>query len=271
MFRQNTLKRDLAAGKIACGYAVMSRSPMIVEMLGYSGFDWLFIDTEHVPISSDTALENLIRAAEVSHTVPIVRVKENREQYIRNAFELGAMGVVVPHVATREDAERAVSYARFPLKGVRGADPTVRSAKYRTGNFSWDEFITSSNEEAMVIPLLEDKIFMNHLDDILDTEGIDAVSFGPTDYALSLGLNLLYDFDHPKIVEAFEAVVEGANKRGLPVLAAVNPCSVAQSQKLSEMGVKFQLFGTDIALISNSINMVMNDVVTKVREKGESI
>jgi len=121
MFKENTLKKDLAAGKITCGYAVMSRSPLIVEMLGYSGFDWLFIDTEHVPIYSDMTLENMIRAAEASEVVPIVRVKENREQYIRNALEAGAMGVVVPHVATKEDAERMVSYANFPPKGFDDA------------------------------------------------------------------------------------------------------------------------------------------------------
>ena len=117
MFKENKLKRDLAAGKTCRGVAVMSHSPLVVEMLGYTGFDWLFIDSEHAPIYSDTVLENLIRAAEVSGTVPIVRVKENREQYIRNALEAGAMGVVVPHVATKEDAERAVSYARFPPQG----------------------------------------------------------------------------------------------------------------------------------------------------------
>ena len=265
MFRENTLKKDLAAGKIVSGFAVMSRSPIIVEMLGYSGFDWLFIDTEHVPIYSDMTLENLIRAAEASDVVPIVRVKENREQYIRNALEAGAMGVVIPHVATREDAERAVAYANFPPKGIRGSDPTVRSAKYRTGDFSWDAFIKYSNEEAMVIPLLEDKGFLENLDDILDVEGINAVSFGPTDYALSLGLNLLYDFDHPRIAEAFEAVIDGANKRNLPVLAAVNPCTVEQSAKLADMGVRFQLFGTDIALIAGSIDNLMKDVVSKVK------
>jgi 4-hydroxy-2-oxoheptanedioate aldolase len=265
MFRENTLKKDLAAGKIVCGYAVMSRSPLIVEMLGYSGFDWLFIDTEHVPVYSDMTLENMIRAAEASNVVPIVRVKENREQYIRNALEAGAMGVVVPHVATKEDAEKAVSYAKFPPQGIRGADPTVRSAKYRTGDFSWDAYINYSNEEAMVIPLLEDKTFLKNLDDILDVPGIGAVSFGPTDYALSIGLNLLYDFDHPSIAEAFDAVIEGANRRNLPVLAAVNPCTVEQSVKLAGMGVKFQLFGTDIALIAGSINSLMNDVVSKVK------
>lgn len=265
MFRKNNLKQDLAAGKVVRGMAVMSRSPMIVEMLGYTGFDWLFIDTEHVPIGSDLKLEEMIRAAEVSGPTPIVRVKENREQYVRNALEAGAMGVVVPHVATKADAEAAASFARFPPQGIRGADPTVRSARFRSGDFDWDEFIRTSNEEAMVIPLLEDKEFLDNLDDILDTEGIDAVSFGPTDYALSLGLNLLYDFEHPKIVEAFEAVVEGAKKRNLPVLSAVNPCTVEQSQKLTEMGVRFQLFGTDIAFIATSLNELMTEVIGKCK------
>ena len=88
----NPLKQALSEGKLVCGCAVMSRSPVIVEMLGYSGFDFVFIDTEHTPIGSDQTLENLIRAAEVSNTVPIVRVKENKEHYIRNALEAGANG-----------------------------------------------------------------------------------------------------------------------------------------------------------------------------------
>lgn len=259
------LKKALAEEKPVCGCASMSRSPMIIEMLGYTGFDFVFIDTEHTPISSDQTLENLIRAAEASGIVPIVRVKENREHYIRNALEAGAKGVVVPHVATKEDAENAVKYARFPLRGVRGADPTVRSAKYKCGDFNWDAFIKQSNAEAMVIPLLEDKEFLGNLDEILSVEGLDAVSFGPTDYAMSLGLNLLYDFNHPKIVEAFEAVIAGAKKRGLPILSAVNPPTVEQSKKLSDMGVTFQLFNTDISIISGALNALMKDVVSKVK------
>jgi 4-hydroxy-2-oxoheptanedioate aldolase len=265
MMRENILKSALSDGKVVCGLAVMSRSPILVEMLGYTGFDFVFIDTEHVPIGSDMALENLIRAAEASNIVPIVRVKENKEHYIRNALEAGAQGVVIPHVATREDAEKAVKCARFPLRGIRGADPTVRSARYRCGDFNWEEFIRKSNEEAMVIPLLEDKEFLPNLEDILSVDGIDALSFGPTDYALSLGLNLLYDYNHPKLVEAFEAVIKGAMGKGLPVLSAVNPPTVEQSKKLQDMGVRFQLLGTDIAHISATFHALMQDVVLKIR------
>jgi len=153
----------------------------------------------------------------------------------------------------------------FLSKAFRGADPTVRSARYRSGDFNWEEFVKKSNEETMVIPLLEDKEFLPNLEDIFSVDGIDALSFGPTDYALSLGLNLLYDFNHPKVVKAFEAVVEGAKGKGLPVLSAVNPMTVEQSKKLKDMGVRFQLFGTDIAVISSAFNGLMKDVVSKIR------
>ena len=263
--RKNPLRRALSEGKVVCGLAVMSRSPILVEILGYTGFDFVFIDTEHVPIGSDMTLENLIRAAEASDIVPIVRVKENREHYIRNALEAGAQGVVIPHVASKEDTEKAVKHARFPLRGIRGADPHVRSARYRSGDFNWEEFITKSNEEAMVIPLLEDKEFLSNLEDILSVDGIDALCFGPTDYALSLGLNLLYDYNHPKLAEAFEAVVEGANKKGLPVLSAVNPPTIEQSNKLKERGVRFLLFGADLAHISTTFHTLMQDVISKIK------
>jgi len=265
MVRKNTLKRDLAAGKVVCGCVVTSRSPVIIEMLGYTGFEWVFIDTEHVPIESGLVLENLIRASEASNLVPLVRVKENAEHYIRNALEAGAQGVVIPHVATKEAAERAVKYARFPLRGVRGADPTVRSARYKCGDFNWEEFIKESNEEIMVIPLLEDKEFLDNLEDILSVDGIDGVCFGATDYALSLGLNLLYDFEHPKLKSAFEAVVECASRKGIPILAAVNPCTIEQSKKLADMGVRLQHFSSDLAIISGAFNTLMKEVISKVK------
>jgi 4-hydroxy-2-oxoheptanedioate aldolase len=234
-------------------------------MIGYSGFDFVFLDTEHALIESDRQLAHLIRAAETSGLTPIVRVKENREHFIRNALEAGAQGVVVPHIATKEDAQKAVSYARFPPKGIRGADPGVRSARYRCGQFNWAEFIEYSNRESMVIPLFEDRPFLDHLEEILAVEGIDAVSFGPTDYALSLGLNLLYDFNHEKINSAFQAIIAGAKKRNLPVLALVNPATAAQAQKLIDQGVKFLLLGTDTALISAGLKNLWEETAAKVK------
>jgi len=259
------LAQTIREGKRVYGTLITSNSPRWVEATARLGMDYVFIDTEHAPIGSDQNLEHLIRAAEVSGLFPIVRVKENTGHYIRNALEAGAKGVVIPQVSTKEDAMKAAQHARFPLTGIRGADPTVRSAKYMCGDFNWESFIQRSNEEIMVIPLLENKAFVPNVENILSVDGIDAVSFGPTDFALSLGLNLLYDFNHPKIVEAFESVVDCAKRENKPVLAVVNPPTVEQTNKLKEMGITFLLYGSDIGIIAGAFNRLVTEIVSKVK------
>jgi len=260
MNRITKLKEDLAKGKLICGGAVMIPNPISVEILGYTGMDYVYIDTEHVPIGSDLHLQTLIMAAEVSGVTPIVRVKENQEHFIRNALEAGAKGIVVPHVATRKQAEKAVKYSRFPLEGIRGAMTLCRSAKWGIG-LNWAEYTRKSNKEVMVILMMEDKEFIDNIDDILTVDGIDSLSFGPGDYSLSIGV----EPDDSKVDEAFQFLVEKAKSKNLPVLTAVIPPTFEQSKKLFEMGINFQLLGADIAFIASGFEGIMNDIIRKLR------
>jgi len=262
---KNKLQGALSEGRVICGCGVMSGSPILVEILGYTGFDFVFIDTEHAPIGSDMILENLIRAAEASNIIPIVRVKENQEHYIRNALEAGAQGVVIPHIGSREAAEKAVKYSRFPPKGKMGVSTAVRSARYSCKDFIWEDYLRDNYEQKMVIALLEDQEFVANLEDILSVEGIDAVSFGPTDYLISLGINLPYDFNQPQLAEAFKTLMEETEKRNLPVMTPVIPPTLEQATKLQEMGVKMLLFGFDIPIISSAFNKLHQNVVSKIQ------
>ncbi len=260
------LKTNLAQGKIVYGLAISSRSPIYIEMAGYIGFDYVYIDTQHVPIGSDLELENLIRAADVSGIVPVVRVKENEEYFIRCALESGAKGIVIPRVSSKEEAQKAVQACRFPLAGKRHGNPHVRSAKWGCGDFDWDSFVKLSNEEVMVIPLVEDKEGIDNLDEILSVEGIDALSFGPTDYALSLGLNLNYDYDNPIIDEAFQKCLAAAKEKNIPVLDTFAPLTPEKSKEVAAMGMRFQLVGSDNGLVAKALKEIMDNVITKCRE-----
>jgi 4-hydroxy-2-oxoheptanedioate aldolase len=71
--RQNKLKRILGSGKVAIGPFIKFTDPATVEVIGYAGFDFVIIDTEHGPISIETA-QNLVRAAEGVEITPIIRV-----------------------------------------------------------------------------------------------------------------------------------------------------------------------------------------------------
>ena len=265
MWEKISLRQLLDEGKLVSGFEVMSYSPVLVEMVGYSGFDFVFIDTEHVPIGSDINLVHLIRAAEASKTLPIVRVKENTEPYIRPALEAGAQAIIVPHIKTKTDAEKAVKYSHYPPKGRRGTSSCVRSARYQCGDFNFEGFIQKSNEDPFIIALFEDKEFVANMEEIAQVDGIDSYCFGPLDFAMSMGINFQNEPRHPDIQSAFEAVLDTANQKKIPVLSAVIPPTAERSKELQEMGIKFQLFGTDLDIISAAFNDLAKNVVQKAQ------
>lgn len=110
------LKEKLNNRETVIGTWNIIPSSTIVEAIGYSGFDFVVIDAEHGPINMETA-ENLIRAAEVAGTTPIVRVPTNESYLVLRALDIGAHGVQVPHVSTKEEAERVVKYSKYYPKG----------------------------------------------------------------------------------------------------------------------------------------------------------
>jgi 4-hydroxy-2-oxoheptanedioate aldolase len=263
MKANNIVKEKLARGETVYGGFVFSGSPIAVEILGYLGFDYVYIDTEHTTVGSDGLLANMIRAADATGIVPIVRIKENQEHFIRNAIESGAKGLVIPHIATREDAERAARWGRFAPQGLRGANPLVRSAQWSCG-FNLQEYIKKSNDEIMIIPLLEDKEFVDNLDDILSVRGIDAVSFGPMDYSLSSGI---FDPSHPDIKELYETMVRKAASKKLQVLTVVSPPTLERVEELIRMGVHFLAIGADIGSIASGFGSIMQDIILKAGKR----
>ena len=263
---ENPLKDKLQAGKVVCGCTLCTGSPEIVEIMGYHGMDFVFIDCEHGPLSSDRDLVNLIRAAEVSGTVPLVRVKEIQEHFVRNALEAGAKALVFSHVRTKADAEKAVRFSRFQPLGIRGANPFVRAGKWGYDleggkSIPADDFVRSSNEKVMVITLIEDKEGVENIDEIISVDGIDALSFGPFDYSLSVNLPA----DDPRVWDAFKFVVEKGRGKGLSTLTDIYPATEEKAREFIDMGVNFLLFGLDVILLNAAMRNIMNNVVNRIR------
>ncbi len=120
---ENALKEKLRKKEVTLGTFMFTYSPTIMEILGHSGFDFVIIDTEHGPTGAmDTVmLEQIIRTAEVSGTVPLVRLPERSKIMTQKVLDAGALGIVLPWIQTKEDAEEAVRVAKYPPAGHRGA------------------------------------------------------------------------------------------------------------------------------------------------------
>jgi len=126
-------------------------------------------------------------------------------------------GVVVPQVQTRADAVRMFESSRFPPQGVRGCGPLVPANQF-VGPFN--DYITHSNAEIIVAPLIEDPEGVKNLDEILEVPGIDFVMFGPLDFAFSSGL---CDFMHPEVQATRSRVIDVCRAKHVPFDIGANP------------------------------------------------
>jgi len=215
------------------------------------GLDWLVFDTEHGPWSIET-VQNLIQATAASDITPIVRVAWNDIVMIKRALDVGAYGVIVPWVNTKEEAEQAVRGAKYPPRGVRGCGPR-RAALF---GLARKEYLDVGDDLTMVIVQIETQEAVDNLDEILAVEGIDAIFVGPDDLASSLGVR--GQPRHPRNTETIAHILDVAKKAGMPVgLYGLGPDCI---QEHIDQGFQFIVLGSDMSFMINGLRDVLRRI-----------
>jgi 2-keto-3-deoxy-L-rhamnonate aldolase RhmA len=237
-------------GHLALGMTCSTMSPPVCEIVGHAGFDFVIVDTEVLSINPET-VENMIRAAECSGTIPIVKLKDNDAVMISDALNAGAPACKVPHAQSADDLKRAIDAAYFHPRGSRGLCTVSRANKYAQGKMA--ELIEWTNREALVIPILEDKIAIERIDELMAVEGIEVYDVGPVDLSHSYRLQPDRGFGNPEIAAALERILESAHKHGKHVMTVpvfggeLTPELV--KERLVDRGVKLIFYRTDSVML----------------------
>jgi len=176
------LRRTLAADRPAFGLWVSLEAPAITEMAVALGLDWVVIDAEHGHLDWKEIAEH-IRATVRSETVVLVRIAELNGGAIKRALDIGADGVVIPWIETREQLELAVGFARYPTEGVRG----IGAERATAWGQALAEHAALANDNVFVVPIVETVTGAANLESMLDVPGVDLFWFGPADFSASAG------------------------------------------------------------------------------------
>jgi 4-hydroxy-2-oxoheptanedioate aldolase len=206
------LKQAFKDGQTLVGTWLNAASPAQVETIGYAGFDFVILDTEHSAYDI-AGCENLVRAADAAQLPCLVRVLDNTPTAVSKALEYGAQGIVAPHVSTQAEAEEAVSHAHYPPVGIRGAAPTIRAAHY--GQIPWPDYLARARAETMVVLQIEGKEGIENLDAIMSVPGVDVLFVGPFDLSTVLGIS--GQLDHPLLLETVGEIVRRARANNIAV------------------------------------------------------
>lgn len=245
--KPNKVLERLKKNETPLGMQMYSHDPDLIEIVGYSGFDFVMIDMEHSRVNPETMVM-LIRTAEASGLTPLVRVGENNPLLIRSAVESGAKGIFVPHIKNAAEVRQALDAMRYPPEGKCGMCPAIRGSYY--SQEAWEDYMAYSNENVMFIPLLEDVEAIDNAEEIITLlkPGTDGLGLGLGDIANSLLTKKgeKVQWQHPYLKEAFDKVMPIANKANIPVIGMAWPKADLESAKATlANGTKVLLFFPD--------------------------
>jgi len=182
---ENPVKHKIRAGQKTAGAWAQLCSPLSAECLARGGFDWILIDMEHGQGDMQTLIgQYQAIAAAGTGAVPIVRTPWNDLVWIKRILDSGAYGLMIPYVNTKEEAERAIQYCKYPPMGIRGIAGSIRAAGYGRDTAS---YLKRANDEIFVMLQIETPQAVENMEAIASVPGVDALFIGPMDLSTSMG------------------------------------------------------------------------------------
>jgi len=170
----NTAKQKLAAGKQIVGGTVSSPDPDIYCAMASAGFDFLWIEMQHSPLTYEDVAK-MIWACRGTPATPFIRVPDATEGDIQKATDIGALGIIVPTVDTVEKAQAAVKWAKYPPIGRR----SMGGGQYRA---LWgDDYRQTINDNMAVVIMIETPLGVANAKEIASVPGIDVIFAASTD------------------------------------------------------------------------------------------
>ena len=251
----NPVKQKLQAGQPVLAVTITTNSLDIAAHAARIGFDFLWIEMEHSPITLET-LRNIVLATRGLPALPFARVPVNETWTAKRVLDAGVHGVIFPFTSTPELAQQAVAACRYPPLGCRGSGASLAT-------FGWptpDDYPNSADENIMVIAIIEQARAVERIDEIAATPGLDALFIGTSDLSFSLGLR--GDQKDPKLKEAIARVAEAGKKHG-KVLGRPGGTPEQIAEYMDQGFLLFQAT-TDIRLMEAGARQLLGGVAARL-------
>jgi len=230
---------SFAGAEPKVGVFLKTDSPQVVEILGLCDLDFAVLDAEHAPFDRVTQDRCLFAARAVGLPM-LVRVPDHRDSGILSVLDMGATGIVVPHVDSAEDARNVLAAARF-IGGRRGLSLSARFGGY--GTVGRDAAIADA-DQAVVICQIESGPAVEAVEQIAAVPGLGGLLIGRSDLALSMGLA---GPRHPLVAAAVTRIIAAATANNLAVIIACG--SDAEVAEFAAQGASGFIVGSDQSLL----------------------
>jgi 4-hydroxy-2-oxoheptanedioate aldolase len=245
-----TLRQLWTSGSPTLGAWCSIPSSYTAEIVAAS-FDWVCIDMQHGLAGQETMV-TMLQSLAITRTPAFVRVSWNHPGEIMRALDAGAQGVIVPMIGSATDAQAAVGACRYAPDGYRSWGPS------RNALYAWRLDPAEINRQVICTVMVETTDAIESIDEILEVPGIDAVFIGPSDLAVSMGIEPAHAFenaDHGKLVGQ---VLAACHKRG--IVAGMFCGGAQQAIRWRDAGFNMLALQTDARLLRAAAEAMVRSV-----------
>ena len=200
----NTVKQKLAEGGWVVGGTVATADPEIYCAMANSGFDFIWIEMQHSPLTYTDAAR-MIWACRDAPAIPFIRIPAATEGDIQKATDIGALGIIVPMVDSMEEIQNAVTYAHYPPLGKRSQGGGQYRALWGT------DYRAAANENIMVVAMIEQPAGVEIVEEVANLEGVDVVFVASSDLGSFTGLRQGHP-DYEALVTTIKDATLGAGR-----------------------------------------------------------
>jgi len=243
--------------RVSIGMTVTIPDPFLAETIAARNLDFVMIDNEHSAMSS-YQLQNYLIGLRTTNAATLVRVPHNDPIPVMQAIDLGADGVVVPHIESREEIAKAIDAAYYPPIGNRGVGAR------RAGRLPHSEsYLSRANSEISVVGMIESQMAVNNLQDILQCPCLGGVIIGKADLAASLGH--LVEPDHPDVMQAIDSIFDACVSARVPF--GMYSANAEQGAELARRGAGIITIGSDLLFMERALDQSLSSY-SEVRDRA---
>jgi 2-keto-3-deoxy-L-rhamnonate aldolase RhmA len=254
--RGNIRQRSLTLGTF-----VKTDSPQVTEILGTTDLDFVVVDAEHAPFDRLT-LDRHMMAGRAAGIPVLVRLPDTAAATIQSVLDLGAAGILVPHVDRVAQAQEVVARAKFRAGGTRGFSISPRFAAYGTHKMS--EVIAAADDETLVLCQIESAEGVANAAEIASTAGVDALFIGRADLALSLGVE---DIRSELVSQACRQIIDAAAAAN--ITAAMFVPNAEEAAVFMKQGANCFVVSSDQSLLRQAAQSLSDRQRSPLRDFGQ--
>jgi 2-dehydro-3-deoxyglucarate aldolase len=236
-----SIRARLRVGQSSIGSWIQIPHGSIAEIMGAAGYDWVALDLEHGSIALHE-LPDLCRALELGGTLPLARVAEGSPKDCKQALDAGCGGIIAPMIESAGQLKRIRDACRWPPAGRRG----VGFARANLFGERFDEYAREA-QEPLLIAMIEHGNAVEHLPEIVEVEGLDAILVGPYDLSASLGRTA--QFTHPEFEATMARILDVSRAARVPCGVHVVAPSPEELARREAAGYRFIAYGIDSVIL----------------------